>query len=330
MTFAEEISKWKKKRILVIGEALIDKYIMGYADRISPDAPVPNIKIEQNLTYLGGIGLVLKYIKSLGGIPEVCTIIGDDYEGNFFLRRIKELNIDSSGIVIDTAINTPQITRVKARNQHLLRLEKDYEGNISEKVVEQLFEKLSSRSSDLEAILILDYGIGELFHDTFIQKLLHQLKNTYNAPIIARPNLDNYYVYEDIEMIKMNLQKALRMLSIECCTDTSIAIVGKRVMNTSQCQNLLINNIVAESFLFQKHKENFMKYPSNITTPVRSYVAVGSVIMAVLGLCYAADIAIPESVQLALYAGSLSAILSPVEFFNPESLLKYISSSKNI
>lgn len=328
MNLTEDINKWNDKKVLIIGEALIDKYIIGYADRISPDAPVPNIKIENNYTYLGGIGLVLKFIKSLGGIPEICTIVGDDYEGNFFLKRIQGLDIDTSGIVIDKDINTPQVTRIKARNQHLLRLEKDYEMNISKTTIEEYFNKIATRSSDLDSILILDYGIGELFNDLFIQELLMRLKDTYNAPLIARPNFNNYYLYEDIEMIKMNLHKALRMLSIECCTDTSIAIVGKRVINTSQCKNLLINDIESESFLFQKNQENFEKYPSYLETPVRSYVAVGSVIMAILGLSYAAKLPVKDCVKLALYGGSLSAILPPVEFFTQNKLINYISSSK--
>ncbi|MHA1658300.1 MAG: PfkB family carbohydrate kinase, partial [Promethearchaeota archaeon] len=121
MTLVDEIKKWKNKKILIIGEALIDKYIFGMTDRISPDAPVPNVKIEKSKAYLGGIGLVLKYIKSLGGIPEICTIVGNDYEGDYFLKEIKKLNINSSGILIEDNLSTPQITRIKAMNQHLLR-----------------------------------------------------------------------------------------------------------------------------------------------------------------------------------------------------------------
>lgn len=325
----EQLAKWNNKKILIIGEALIDKYIIGYADRISPDAPVPNIKIEENYTYLGGIGLVLKFVKSLGGVPEICTIVGDDYEGNFFLTKIKELGIDTNGIVIDNKINTPQVTRIKARNQHLIRLEKDYEGNIAENTINKYFEKIKTRYTDLDAILILDYGIGELFRDKFIQQLLIQLKKTYDIPIIGRPNLENYYLYEEIDLIKMNLHKALQMHSIECCTDTSIAIVGNRVISRSQCQNLLINNIESESFHFQKDRENFEKYPSYLDTPVRSYVAVGSVIMAILGLSYAANFSIEKTIKLALQGGSLAAILPPVEFFNQERLIKYISSYKS-
>jgi rfaE bifunctional protein kinase chain/domain len=321
----DEIKEWNNQKVLIIGESLVDKYIFGYADRISPDAPVPNIKMEETETYIGAVGLVLKFIKSLGGIPEICTILGNDYEGNFFYKKIEELNLDLSGIIIDDSINTPQVTRIKAMNQHLLRLETDYKQNISSETIEQFYKNLESRGKDLGAIIILDYGIGELFEDKFIQNLLNRIKNNYpDVPILARPNLDNYYLYENIDLIRMNLLKALHTLSIDCCTDTSVSIVGKRILNTSKCKNVLLNHIESESYLFHQHKEKFDKYPSFLNTPIRSYVAVGSVIMAILGLSYAAGFPVEKAVHSALKGASLSAILPPIHFFNQNELLEYI------
>ncbi|MBD3216040.1 MAG: hypothetical protein GF311_25735 [Candidatus Lokiarchaeota archaeon] len=322
----EEIKKWNNQKILIIGESLVDKYIFGYADRISPDAPVPNIKVEETETFIGAIGLVLKFIKSLGGIPEICTIIGNDYEGNFFYKKIEELKLDLSGIIIDDSINTPQITRIKSMNQHLLRLETDYKQNISSEVIEQFYEKIESQRKDLGAIIILDYGIGELFEDVFIQNLLNKIKKTYpKVPIIARPNLDNYYLYENTDLIRMNLLKALHTLSIDCCTDTSVSIVGKRIINTSKCKNVLLNHIESDSYLFFQDKEKFERYPSFLNTRIRSFVSVGSVIMAILGLSYAAGFPVEKAVDFALKGASLSAILPPIQFFNQADLLEYLS-----
>ena len=160
MTLVDDIDKWKNKKLLIIGEALIDKYIIGNANKISPDAPVPNIKVEETVTYIGGMGLVLQFIKSLGGIPDFCTIIGNDYEGNFYLKKIEELNINSSGIIIDNNIETPQITRIKAMNQHVLRMESLYINEINNSIYDALFKYIRSKADSVEAIVILDYGIG--------------------------------------------------------------------------------------------------------------------------------------------------------------------------
>lgn len=316
---------WENQRVLIIGEASIDKYVLGTANRISPDAPVPNIKIEENLNYIGGIGLALQYIKSLGGIPEVCTIIGNDFEGNFFLKKINELKINTNGILIDDNIYTPQITRVKAMNQHILRLETDYSSDFSNSIIEKFFKIITSKSSDIGSILILNYGIGGLFDDIFIQKLLIKLKEKYkNIPIIARPAFTNYHIYEGLDLIKMNLQKTLLNFSIDCCNETSVSIAGNKILNSTKSKNVLLSYLDSESYLLSRDSEKLITFKPIVDGLVRSYVSVGSVIMAILSLTFASKILVSDGVKIALTGAALSAILPPVKFFNLKELQNYI------
>jgi len=330
MTLIDEISQWNNKKVLVIGDSLIDKYIFGYTDSISPDAPVPNVKIENTNTYIGATGLVLQFIHSLGGIPEVCTVIGNDFEGNFFLKKIKELNLDTSGILMDENVRTPQITRIKAMNQQLLRLETDYNSGISQSIIEKYKDLIISRSQEVGAILILDYGLKGIFEDHFIQKLLRILEENYkDIPIIVRPAKSNYYLYENVELIKINLQKALDTFSIDCCNETSITIAGKRILNSTKCKNVLLNYLELESFLFSRENERVEKISPILHQPVRSYVAVGSVIMATLGLSLASRIPLLDGTKISLYAAALTATSPPVEFYSAEKLQNYISNIMN-
>ncbi len=324
MDLINNLDKWKDKRILIIGEALIDRYIFGNADRISPDAPVPNVKISENQIHLGAIGLVLQYILSLGGKPEICTVIGNDYEGEFFMKKISELKISTSNILIDGKINTPQITRIKATNQQLLRLETDYSSEISLEIINEILSAIESKSESFDAIIILDYGVG-LFTDALIQKIITLLKES-QIPIIARPSATNYYLYENVDLIKINLHKALNQFSIDCCTDTSVGIVGKRILSSTKCKSLFLNYLETDSYLFLKDQEKIEKIQSLLKEPVRSFVAVGSAIMAVLGLCYASNIPVSTGVQIALHAAVFSATSPPVDFFNVERLKDFISS----
>ena len=324
MDLINNLNNWKNKKILIIGEALIDRYIFGSADRISPDAPVPNVKISENQIHLGAIGLVLQYVLSLGGRPEICTVLGNDYEGEFFMKKINELKISTSNILIDDKINTPQITRIKATNQQLLRLETDYSGEISLEIINEILSTIEAQSNTFDAIIILDYGVG-LFSDALIQKIITLLKES-QIPIIARPSATNYYLYENVDLIKINLQKALNQFSIDCCTDTSVGIVGKRILNASKCKSLFLHYLETDSYLFLKNQEKIEKIQSLLKEPVRSFVAVGSAIMAVLGLCYASNTPVSTGVKIALYAAVLSATSPPVDFFNVERLKDFISS----
>ncbi|MFW9936251.1 MAG: bifunctional heptose 7-phosphate kinase/heptose 1-phosphate adenyltransferase [Candidatus Thorarchaeota archaeon] len=325
MTIVEKVGKWKNKRILIIGDALIDRYIIGNADKISPDAPVPNVKIEKSEIYLGAIGLVLQFIKSLGGIPEICAVVGDDYEGEFFIKKVRELNINHHNILIDENINTPQITRIKAKDQHLLRLETDYSNQISNSIREDLLDKKITAYNNIESIILLDYGINGIFDDHYIPKMLQVLRDNYkDVPIIVRPNLSNYYLFENIDLMKINLQKSLQNFSIKCCNDTSITIAGKRIINSSKCKALLLNYLELDSYLFYRKQERVEKIKSILDKPVRGYIAVGSVIMAVLGLISASKIPLLDGVKIAMFAAALSATLPQVEFFNSKVLENYI------
>ncbi len=327
MTLIDEIPKWEKKKVLIIGDSLVDKYIHGFTDRISPDAPVPNVKIEENHIYIGAIGLVARFVKSLGGIPEVCTIIGNDFEGDFFIRNVNELQMNSSGILVDETVKTPQITRIKAMNQHLLRLETDYNESISENIKKKFIDLIKNRSSDIDSIIILDYGLGGLFDDIFIQSLMEILKHYFkDKPIIVRPSKSNYFLYENVDLIRMNLQKALDMFSIDCCNETSLTITGKRILNSSKCKNVLLNYLETDSFLFSRDLEKVEKFAPILQQPVRSYVAVGSVIMAVLGLSLASNISVINAVKLALSAAALVAVLPTVEFYDSGKLTNFLQT----
>jgi len=206
----------------------------------------------------------------------------------------------------------------------------DYSNNIPKSAAEDFLKIIETDPQDIEAILILDYGLSGLFQDYFIQQLLRKLKKKYeNIPIIARPHTSNYYIYENIDLIRINLQKALDTLSIKCYNETSTIIVGKKILNASKCKNVFLNYLESESYLFFKNYEKVEKIPSTLKSPVKSYVAVGSVIMAILGLSYASKIPVSDGVKIALFVADLISSLPPVKFYNSKELREYISSYLN-
>ena len=164
-----------------------------------------------------------------------------------------------------------------------------------------------------------------MFNDHFIQNLLNLLEQDFKGiPIVARPNIANYYLYENVDLIKINLYKALKSLSIDCCTETSISIAAKKILHSSKCKNVLLSFLESDSYLYSKEKEQIQNIPSILKVPVRNFASVGSAIMAILGLSFAAKSPIMDSAKLALYGAALSASLPPIEFFNVEKLKKYI------
>ncbi len=322
MTLAKEAKKFHNKKLLIIGDLLLDKYIFGTADKLSPDAPVPSITINETHNYLGGAGMVLKYIKSLSGIPYTYNIVGNDYDGDQIIKKLQKLKVNTSGILVSENVNTPYITRIKALNQQLLRLESHY-ATIPKQTINDFLHLVESAPSDIESIMILDYGLNGLFNDNFITKLLSTLNNSFeNTPIIVRPNESKYYLYEGVDLMKINLFKALRIFSINCYNTTSALITGKKILNTCKSKNLLLSHLELDSYLFSLDNEHIKKYRPKLKNFIYNYISTGSAIMAVLGLSYASNIPVTVGVDLALRASALSATKSDNFFFNLEEFIK--------
>jgi fructose-1-phosphate kinase PfkB-like protein len=120
----------------------------------------------------------------------------------------------------------------------------------------------------------------------------------------------------------------LNQFSIDCCNETSVSIVGKRILNSTRCKNVFLNYLETDSYLFTKNQERVEVFNPILDQPVRSFVAVGSAIMAVLGLTFAANIPVSEAINTSLYAATLSAISPPVNFFSAKELSEFITLRK--
>jgi len=127
----------------------------------------------------------------------------------------------------------------------------------------------------------------------------------------------------------MNLQRALDTFSIDCCNETSLSIVGKKILNSSKCNNVLLSYLETDSYVFSQNNENIEKLHPILKNPVRSYVTVGSAIMAALGLSFASKIRVIDGVKIAMFTAALTASLPPVEFFDSDKLIKYISENSD-
>lgn len=312
-------SNVRNKKILVIGDAVVDKYISGATTRISPDSPVPVVDVQEKEFYLGGIGLVLKYILSFGADVQICTLVGDDFEGQFFLEEVQELNLGTKGVFQEECF-TPQITRIKSRGQHMLRLEKKYEiskdrlGELTTKMVEFVREFIDK----VDVLVILDYGMGLFVQNYVLINNILTLAKEKKIKVIVRPDKANYHLFSDVYISKINLNLASSIVGINPVNETSIRIIGNKMMNDIKCCALYLSYLDADSYFFQDEKMHLIK--KVIPRHGISYVGVGSAIMAALAVVTAAGGSRDFAIKVANFAGALSAMKPPVDFFTLEEL----------
>ena len=158
----EIIKKFSSVRIAVIGDMMLDEYLIGKVNRISPEAPVPIVNIEEERFVLGGASNVANNLTSLEGKVFVYGVIGNDSNGEKFIKELEDKNVNPAGIVKDETRPTIIKSRVLSQGQQLLRLDWEKDTDISEDIQNQLLENFEKNIENIDAVLISDYNKGLL------------------------------------------------------------------------------------------------------------------------------------------------------------------------
>ncbi|MEK6756932.1 MAG: PfkB family carbohydrate kinase, partial [Bacteroidota bacterium] len=152
--------RFQGKRIAVVGDLMLDRYYWGSVARISPEAPVPVVEVESESARLGGAANVANNIASLGGVPLMIGVVGQDDAGQALRAIIKESGLSTDGILVDASRPTTVKTRVIAHNQHVVRVDKEVKEDIAGGIQEKILDVLERHIGELDAVIIEDYNKG--------------------------------------------------------------------------------------------------------------------------------------------------------------------------
>ncbi len=154
------VEKFEGRRVLVVGDVILDRFIWGQVKRISPEAPVPVVEVERISDHLGGAANVAVNLAHLGAAVSLLGVVGSDGVGRSVLRKLDQMGIESSGVVTDESRSTTLKSRVVARQQQVCRTDREARGPISSAVLSQLLDKLSDFVADSDGVIISDYKKG--------------------------------------------------------------------------------------------------------------------------------------------------------------------------
>ncbi|MCG8575437.1 MAG: PfkB family carbohydrate kinase, partial [Flavobacteriales bacterium] len=193
------------KKIVVIGDVMVDTYIKGGVNRISPEAPVPVVRFKSREHRLGGAANVALNVKALGAEPFICSIIGKDEESELFLKLIRENKLNQKGIIgFDDRVTTVK-TRVIGNNQQLLRIDHEEIAPLSSSAEFALIEKVKMicEKDQIDAIIFEDYNKGILTEEV-IKKVI-EFANEKGIITTVDPKKDNFLSYTNVTLFKPNL-----------------------------------------------------------------------------------------------------------------------------
>ncbi len=294
-------NNFKEKRIAVIGDMMLDIYFWGDVNRISPEAPVPVLEVENEFYRFGGAANVALNISALTGIAEPIGIIGYDNYGTIFNSLLSEQKITQRGIFVDESRPTTSKTRVIADSQHIVRIDKECKETVSKKIQKQIFDYVKNVIKNLDGIILQDYNKG-VFSSSLINQII-DLANKNKKLVTVDPKFNNFFEYKNVTVFKPNRKEAEDILGIKIRTDDDIAFAGSTLLKKLNAKYILLTLGDGGVAVFEKDKPQ-KRMPTK-ARKVADVSGAGDTVISVLTIALAAGADIFEASYLANYAGGI-------------------------
>lgn len=318
------IENFKNAKILVLGDIILDEYLWGKANRLSPEAPVPVLEVK-NKTYLpGGAANVANNIASLGGTVYLTGVIGDDLYKTLFETLIKKNNINSDLIVIDKNRPTTVKTRLIAHNnKHLARVDHEVNTPVSDKISKQLFENVEKVITDVDLIILSDYIKGVLT-EGLIKKVI-KLAHTHKKTILMDPKGQDFSKYSGVDILVPNINEAL--IATKSPTDRPIKEIAQELRKICKTDKVAITLSDEGAYFFDGKEEISLK---SYSTEVYDATGAGDTFVAGFGLgLVCSGFKYNEALALANYAAAVAVRKVGTYAIKPVQLKEIIKVAYN-
>ena len=314
------------KRILIIGDVMLDLYLNGKVERISPEAPVPIVAVGNRFARLGGAANVAQNIKALGAEPVLCSIIGDDSKSHDFFDLLKEHKMPSNGIVKSKERRTTTKYRIIGNNTQMLRVDDEDTFNLTEKEFAALREKIDTilYRERIDGIILQDYNKGVLTEE-LIRHVIN-VANDKNIPVGVDPKKNNFLAYEHCTLFKPNLKELKEGIGIEFPTDTieGILLGVNALQDKLQCR-IVMNTLSERGVLIQETLNDGTRNHHHIPAHLRKIADVsgaGDTVLGVAMLCLVCGLDSYHIAAISNLAGGLVCEEIGAVPINKERLLK--------
>ena len=304
------LARMAGRRVVVIGDVMLDEWIWGRVSRISPEAPVPVVTVSNHSFTLGGAGNVANNLRALGASVAFVGAIGRDPEGERACTLFDEIAVDTRGIVALSDRPTTRKTRVVAHNQQVVRA--DWESTAPLGLTDRALavERVVDAIEHADAVVLSDYGKGFLSREIVEAALACPL-------VIADPKPENLAMFAGVNCVAPNVSEAARATGIAIVDSASLELAGRMLLNRLGCHDVIITRGEAGMSLFGRDGER-IDMPS-VARTVFDVSGAGDTVVAVLTLALAARIPIHTAMQLANFAAGAvveklgTATASPAE-----------------
>ncbi len=279
----EILNKFDNINVAVVGDMMLDEYLIGKVTRISPEAPVPVVNVTEERFVLGGASNVINNVVSLGSKAMAFGVIGSDINGEKFINKLKEKNIDTSGIIIDESRPTIIKSRVLCQGQQLLRLDWEKDTLISENIQKQIVDNVKQNIKSIDIIVLSDYNKGVLTE--YVSKEIIKVAKENNKKVIVDPKPHNFKNYIGSTAMTPNKKEIMEYIGISKFNNEEDLIEkASKVKNDIELECLLLTRSEEGLSLFT---EEHNKIPT-VAQEVYDVTGAGDTFISALTLSVAA------------------------------------------
>ncbi|KAB2928699.1 MAG: D-glycero-beta-D-manno-heptose-7-phosphate kinase [Dechloromonas sp.] len=288
------LEKISRVRLLVVGDVMLDRYWFGEVNRISPEAPVPVVKVERQEERLGGAANVARNATSLGAVTALLSVVGDDDAGRTLCRLLEEGQIDA-GLHVDPELDTIVKLRVIGRQQQLLRI--DFETPPSHEILQAKLADYESRVADADVVILSDYGKGGLTH---IAEMI-RIARAADKPVLVDPKGDEWEKYAGATVITPN-RGELKQVVGNWKTEAELAAKADRLRGELGLEALLVTRSEEGMTLFADGETH---HQSAQAREVYDVSGAGDTVIATLAVMLAAGAEWGEAIRVANIAAGI-------------------------
>ncbi|MEK7725641.1 MAG: D-glycero-beta-D-manno-heptose-7-phosphate kinase, partial [Nitrospirota bacterium] len=295
------LQRFPQASLLVIGDLILDHYVMGRVSRISPEAPVPVVHVESETLRLGGAANVFNNILALGGKADLCGVIGADESGRLLLKELGKSRSGRGGVIIDHDRPTTRKSRVIAHNQQIVRYDMEGRQELKGTLQKRLLRYVESRIRELSCMVVSDYAKGVV--SAALMSELTRMAALRKIPIIVDPKVEHFSYYKGVTVMTPNHLEATQAAGLHGDDDQTINQAGAVIRQRLGCQSVLITR--GEKGMSLYEGEGMSWHLPTQARQVYDVTGAGDTVIGTLALALATGASMREAATLANHAAGI-------------------------
>lgn len=279
-------NSFNDKKIMIVGDMMLDIYMKGKVERISPEAPVPIVAVTETFSRLGGAANVAQNLKTLGSEPILCSIVGNDEKANELLNAMTEQNMIVDGIIKSNERITTRKVRIISNNAQMLRVDTEDTFDLTEKEYRLLMDRVNDiiNKENIDGIILQDYNKGVLTEKVIRDVIA--LANEKNIPVGVDPKKKNFLAYQNVTFFKPNLKELREGLDIGSKDDSIEEIVKAvdRLQAELKCRYIM-TTLSERGVLIKDYNTNTYHHIPAHLRKIADVSGAGDTVLSVAILC---------------------------------------------